>query len=775
MRPISPSQIKAYRTCPRRFTFRYIEGLKEPSSDAMEHGKAMHLQLENYVLRGQTPRHAHALSVIPHGPRPLTALAERKVVWPAAASYGHPLGPEPLPWDYLGIIDFTGVLLSLANMRLSPFMEPGAPVLFGDYKFTSNLKYALEVYKGLLVDRETLKVDPQSTMYADYFFQNGWTDITGKWIYTQTKGRTRTVPVVVRFERQAVDDAMGCIHDEASRIHKIYQIRPKANEVRYDRGGCMAFHKPCPHLSYCHLPRRSMISDDNEGDTQWSANESGEQDFVFAGGATTAKGSASAATSETGTRAKARQLFVELLIGRLETPRELGCYEGWLSTTEGRDCANRAATSLLLTGTLCSKLMEAGVESARAMEISKWITSSLSRAAAATTSGTSNPFAEPVTDVNRRNYEVFCMGFAEDFMRDFPGDPTDTPPVEGQDEAPPIPDEDMPEVPDGDEEAGRGISEEEQLTLINAELAKQRAERGTTERGFVNPSEAPETAPKTPEEAFERFGDPIVEKPKKEPARKFTAKDKKALLAVAVARGLAERDAKFTAAGLAKLLRENKIDPGEIVDADVAGKPSMPALYFPEANEVEDSPELPEEEPELPPLDIVGDRSELEKQLEAAMHADACDAPGAAEEVERLESLLADKELPDIGLVPDDFPGAEEVEKEAREREMAAIEDELDADVPTAEDVRVANEKVGREVGPDARDIQNRPRRAGEHIVRDTEAGTGHIIARTEDYGMTIEFVATGAGGRLPIADAVRLARVIVIAAEKALGCRIEL
>lgn len=432
MRPISPSQIKAFRTCPRRFTYRYIEGIKEAQSAASAHGGAMHAQMEDYVLRGKTPRHAHALSAVPHAPRPLTALAERKVEW-------HPNHSLPrtgllAPWSYLGIIDFTGVLLSAANMRLSPFLERNAPIMFGDYKFTSNLKYALEVHNNVLVDRETLKPDPQFAMYADYFYTQGYDDLTGKWIYTQTKNKTRTVCVTVRPTRDAVAEVMGGVVADAAQIHQLYTIRPKAEQVRYNRGGCNSFNQPCPHLSYCKLPRRSINIDDTEGD--------------------------------------------------------------------------------------------------------------------------------------------LMPGFAEALMSTFPGDPTDAPPIEGE-EPPAIPDEDMPPIPEGDEEADRGsISEAEQLELINAELAKQRAERGTSEKGFVNPPEAPEVAPKTPEEAFERFGDPVPEKKKKEPARKFAGKDKPALLAFAIGKGLVEKGSRLAASGLAKLLKDAGHDPGAVVDnADVDGLP----------------------------------------------------------------------------------------------------------------------------------------------------------------------------------------------------------
>jgi hypothetical protein len=141
------------------------------------------------------------------------------------------------------------------------------------------------------------------------------------------------------------------------------------------------------------------------------------------------------------------------------------------------------------------------------------------------------------------------------------------------DEPPPPPDEDDGEAPPppGDEEGPPDAPDEEETrAAVAEEIAAQRAARGEVGKGFINPPEAPDTAPSTPEEAFERFGE--KEEPKA-PAFKFLKEHKPALLARAVELGLVEPKSKVTAAGLAKMLRAKNEDPEKTVSE---GSPDLP-------------------------------------------------------------------------------------------------------------------------------------------------------------------------------------------------------
>lgn len=481
LRGQSPSIVKEYRMCPRRMAFKRFERKKDPVGPAAHHGSAMHKQLELYGLRGQRPTHAHALAVVPHAPRPLTAMTEHEIKW----QFNH-------LWSYLGILDFSGVLLSRAKMETSPFIEPGAHLLIGDYKFTSNLKYALEVHNGLLVDRETLQPDPQSTMYAaKYMLYDGFEKVTGKWIYTRTTSTPKVVPVWVDFDKGAVADEMGKIDEDCASIHELYQIRPKGNDVRFKLSGCRAFNKPCPHISYCELPARRVSFDADEGDT--------------------------------------------------------------------------------------------------------------------------------------------TMGFADDIMRDFPTDEDELPPLDDGEELPPLDDDVI------DREA-------EDAAAIEAEIVKQRAERGTTEKSFVNAPEAPDTAPKDPDEAFEQHGDPVVEKPKKEKApkapkpktRKFGAKDKKALMELAVEKGLVEKETRFSAAGLAKMLKEAGHDPEALLPSNDVIDTTGVEIISQEGVTEEELPLIDEDE--LPDIDAQEEIDGIIEEVTEAWNERAIEEKSYAQLKEEYES-----------------------------------------------------------------------------------------------------------------------------------------
>ena len=529
LRPFSPSLIKEKRKCFRRATFKRIERLPDPAGPAAVHGGRMHTQLEHWLLYGKMPVHIDALAAMREAPRPLTALAETTIRW-----------QHDDPWSYLGIMDFSAALLSKARFETSPFFEPGATLVIGDYKFTSNLKYALAELNGLLVDAESLEPDPQSVMYADHYFQRGFDDIHGKWIYTETKHaagkRPRVRPVWVHFSRERVEEAMCGVRADAADLYQLYRIRPKANDVPYNKAGCYAFGQPCPYLFRCSRPEaESMFSS--------SDTDPGEEDMT---------------------------------------------------------------------------------------------------------------------------------AFADTLTASFPLD---------EDDLPPVPDEDLPDVPAGeeeppavpDEDGGEGMSEEERRELIAAELAHRKTIEGTVEKGFVNAPGEPETVARNPEEHAERYADPVEPKAPKEPAFRFTKKHRPALLEKCIELGLADAATTVTATGLAKLLRGAKVDPTALVGIEVVSQGAV---------DEEELPLVPDEDPEasnrdvmpLPPAEVfapspdlplisqaqkieapaapeaVSDVSEIRVEWlndralrefhERAVAADAQDAPGAAEVVEKCEAEM---------------------------------------------------------------------------------------------------------------------------------------
>lgn len=136
------------------------------------------------------------------------------------------------------------------------------------------------------------------------------------------------------------------------------------------------------------------------------------------------------------------------------------------------------------------------------------------------------------------------MGFKDDLQSLFASVVPDAPEAPEIPEAPPEIPEAPPEAPEPEPAAGW--------------LA--------TESGFVNPPETASAMPvacATPEELAEKFGDGSL--PKSD--RRFTKKDRGALLLAAVEAKLVSEDTKDTATTLAKLLRKAGVSPDAIVEA----------------------------------------------------------------------------------------------------------------------------------------------------------------------------------------------------------------
>ncbi len=56
----SPSQLTNWRGCRRRWSFRYIAGIKTPPTPAQALGTRLHKQIEDWFMKGEAPADARA-------------------------------------------------------------------------------------------------------------------------------------------------------------------------------------------------------------------------------------------------------------------------------------------------------------------------------------------------------------------------------------------------------------------------------------------------------------------------------------------------------------------------------------------------------------------------------------------------------------------------------------------------------------------------------------------------------------------------------------------
>ncbi len=249
----SASSLELYLGCARRWVFERIWGHREEDTEQKGFGKDRHAELQAWIDSSKKPEHILAL-------RMLALYAEHP--YPPVRAYAK--AEEHFRMEIMGVY-WHGY---------TDWRRPGRRPLHrivGDWKTTKDLKYALIPDKktGLLMEKDQttgeLKVKAQPVIYATREYVEGAEDVTLSWAYGQSKDPWATRLVEVDVVRSACEDAYGGFHAKALEMNRLYQIRPKANDVPYNRGYCNAFNKPCEQSDRCNRARGMFSSDHLEG------------------------------------------------------------------------------------------------------------------------------------------------------------------------------------------------------------------------------------------------------------------------------------------------------------------------------------------------------------------------------------------------------------------------------------------------------------------------------------------------------------------------------
>lgn len=140
----SASQLSLFRTCPRRWYYSYVKGIKEQETESLRAGTALHKQLEDWYEKGKTPASPSARLLLTD-PR-LPARGKNVLI-------EHPRDYE------------TGLFIgdTLVKGRIDLLHAPSdSHVNVIDWKSSSNLKYAKTA--------EALKSDWQLGIYSVFVF-----------------------------------------------------------------------------------------------------------------------------------------------------------------------------------------------------------------------------------------------------------------------------------------------------------------------------------------------------------------------------------------------------------------------------------------------------------------------------------------------------------------------------------------------------------------------------------------------------------------------------
>lgn len=226
---LSPTQIKAYLHCKRRWGFEYLDGKRSAPSKYAQFGINGHKQLEQWFKEGsppsqQTPEGLVALSGLHHWPAPQNvSMIEFAIETTTATS------------TYYGYQDIG-------------FQDPETGLwVVGDHKFTGSFEYALT--------EEDLKTDVQSNIYARAAMDRHRVEkVELRWVYYRRTGNAKSKRVSLVLIRDEVEKVFAeKIDPAAEEIHQVLEAggvsgkdMPANPRACDDYGGC-------PHLGYCEV------------------------------------------------------------------------------------------------------------------------------------------------------------------------------------------------------------------------------------------------------------------------------------------------------------------------------------------------------------------------------------------------------------------------------------------------------------------------------------------------------------------------------------------
>lgn len=219
---LSASQVQTFVDCERKWAWRYVAGVEELEKPSQTFGKAVHAQLESYLLGGEidfTDETGYvAASGLQHLPAPGADGLRVEEGFHFEGPSGH---------TYLGYKDWQ------------------VPGTVGDHKTTSDL---LRWQKT----EDDLREDVQATLYAvDYFRQYPDEEtVELRWVYYQTRGTRKSAVTAIRVGQAETWERFLRVEDVARRMAVAATKQPL--ELPPNTNHCSAYGG-CPHQGRCNL------------------------------------------------------------------------------------------------------------------------------------------------------------------------------------------------------------------------------------------------------------------------------------------------------------------------------------------------------------------------------------------------------------------------------------------------------------------------------------------------------------------------------------------
>lgn len=246
---VSPSQMKTFDDCERKWGYRYIDGIKSPSKPEQEFGKLGHSRNEAWLENGDFVGDDDVGLVCQQGIK---------------KGYMPTPGPELLIEQKLEVPVFSGKarVIGYIDCVLPPnpegrSAESKLPIVH-DWKFTKDLRWAMSVadldddFQVAIYGKAALLAYPEAT------------HVIARWIYfcgrpnkKAEDGRPRTPRGVRRvqqmYSREQIEVLWGKAMKVARQIIKTRADYTEAKDVPANPLHCDAYGG-CAHREYCPLP-----------------------------------------------------------------------------------------------------------------------------------------------------------------------------------------------------------------------------------------------------------------------------------------------------------------------------------------------------------------------------------------------------------------------------------------------------------------------------------------------------------------------------------------
>ena len=249
---VSPSQLKKFRECKRKWGFSYIHGIREPTKPAAFLGTCIHELLEEYYTKGTMEGGENCAKLEPERRRRVQRVAEAAI--PYYPDRQHPIRVEAEILFPYGGITWRGYVDLLHQGRI--WEHGDVDIVANDHKSTR------DVTADWVKTERTLRDDEQFliyTMAALLEYPQAQT-VGGQWTYLQTQGKPEVRPVRITATRAEVTAGMDSLVETGREILEVLSTVASANDLPPSYDACSNFGG-CHYAEsgHCNIDRKQRL------------------------------------------------------------------------------------------------------------------------------------------------------------------------------------------------------------------------------------------------------------------------------------------------------------------------------------------------------------------------------------------------------------------------------------------------------------------------------------------------------------------------------------